>query len=457
MPKTAIMLFTRDLRVRDNPALAAACAAAERVVPLFVADDALLAGPAAGASNRVRFLVDALADLRASLRERGGGLVLRRGDPAGETLRLAREVGAEAVFLSEDVSRYAARRRERLGRACEAERVGLSVHPGVTVVRPGALTPASGDHYRVFTPYWRAWEAAGWRDLAAAPERIALPPGGAPADHVTLETIAREFGRDPSPRLARGGESEGRARMAAWLDGGPRGLQGYEDGHDDLAGDRTSRLAPFLKFGCVSPRELAGEARRREGGAFVRQLAWRDFHHQVTAAFPDIARRDYRPYGEGWRDDRDALEAWCEGATGIPIVDAGMRQLRREGFMHNRARMITASFLTRHLRVDWRHGLRHFAAWLADGDVADNAGNWQWVAGTGNSPRPNVVLNPLRQAARFDREGEYVRGYVPELAGVAGGRVHTPWLLPEERRRELGYPAPTLEPDLLSGTRRAGG
>ncbi len=192
----------------------------------------------------------------------------------------------------------------------------------------------------------------------------------------------------------------------------------------------------------MSPLEVATGALDRPGGEeYCRQLAWRDFFYQVTAAFPDIARKNYRP-GPAWTQDQRALDAWRAGQTGIPIVDAGLRQLAAEGFMHNRARMITASFLTRNLGIDWRHGYRHFGALLADGDVACNAGNWQWVAGTGNNTRPNRVMNPLRQAQRFDRAGQYVRRYVPELAGLDPAYIHTPWKLAVGH---LDYPGPIVE------------
>jgi deoxyribodipyrimidine photolyase len=428
---TSILLFTRDLRVRDNPALAAACEAG-RTVPLFVFDDAILAGPFA-APNRVRFLLDSLDDLRRSLAERGGDLVVRRGDPAAETGRLARETGARSLHLADERSAYAERRLARLRELGPA----VSVHPGITVVPPGELTPATGDHYKVFTPYWRAWEEARWRPAVDAPKEIRLPSGAEPGALPRLDDLVPGT---PSPDLAPGGESRGRERMRAWL---REDAAEYDRVRDDLAADRTSRLSPYLKFGCVSPRELAGSA----PDAFRRQLAWRDFHHQVAAAFTDLPRRDYRPRDRNWKDDEDAFAAWRDGATGIPIVDAGMRQLRREGFMHNRARLITASFLTRDLGIDWRLGLGHFNEWLADGDVADNAGNWQWVAGTGNSTRPDQVMNPFRQAARFDPRGDYVRRYVPELAGVEGARVHRPWTLDEDRRRALDYPPPILDPD----------
>ncbi len=244
----------------------------------------------------------------------------------------------------------------------------------------------------------------------------------------------------------RGGELAGRARAQDWL---RESLRCYGERHDDLAGDLTSRLSAYLRFGCLSPLELAAGARDRPGGTeFCRQLAWRDFFHQAAAAFPDLARADYRPRGGGWRDDPEALAAWRDGRTGVPIVDAGMRQLAAEGFMHNRARMITASFLTRDLRIDWRHGYRHFAALLADGDVANNAGNWQWVAGTGLNNRPNRVMNPQRQARRFDPSGDYVRRYLPELAGLDAAAAHAPWRLPGGQRRRLGYPDPIIDPDV---------
>jgi deoxyribodipyrimidine photo-lyase len=189
--------------------------------------------------------------------------------------------------------------------------------------------------------------------------------------------------------------------------------------------------------------------------AFVRQVAWRDFHHQVLAARPDSSRRDYRGHGDRWRDDRaafDAFEAWKDGRTGYPIVDAGMRQLRAEGWMHNRARLIVGSFLTKTLYVDWRWGADHFLDLLVDGDVANNQMNWQWVAGTGTDTRPHRVLNPIAQARRYDPAGVYVRRHVPELAGVDGAAVHQPWKLDEDVRRSLDYPAPIV--DLGEGLHR---
>ncbi|MEV6599179.1 deoxyribodipyrimidine photo-lyase [Actinoplanes sp. NPDC051346] len=430
--RTVIVLFTRDLRVHDNPALAAACANAERVVPLFVLDPHLRTV----SPNRSRFLHQCLADLGSSLRSRGADLVVREGDPVAETLKLAHQVEADGIALAQDVSGYTQRRERQLTRECERHRISLRLFPGTTVVPPGEVRPAGGDgHYKVFSPYYRAWESAKWRDEVATPARITLPDnlvvGGLPA-----------LPDGESPHALEGGETEGLRRLKTWL----RHIGPYDDLHDDMAADGTSRLSAYLRFGCLSPLSVANLARGRDGAgpaAFVRQLGWRDFYYQVTHAFPKISTEAYRKAGDGdWRGDQDALEHWRNGLTGVPVVDAGMRQLRAEGWMHNRARLITASFLTKHLGLDWRDGVTWFFRWLNDGDVANNSGNWQWVAGTGNDTKPYRRFNPIRQAERFDPDGVYVRRYVPELKSIAGKAVHQPWRLPDTVRAGLNYPGP---------------
>ena len=308
--------------------------------------------------------------------------------------------------------------------------------PGVTVVPAGELRPAGSNHYRVFTPYWRRWASVAHRPPIDAPTRDrGAPRVEAPDLPAVLDVQPR------STELAAGGETAARRVMASWT-----GLRCYTDRHDRLASTGTSRLSPYLHFGCLSPAELAARVAGRHGAEpFLRQLCWRDFHHQVTAAFPAIATEDYSPRGTSWRRSEADLAAWQEGRTGYPIVDAGMRQLRREGWMHNRARLIAAAFLTKHLAIDWRRGAAHFMAWLVDGDVANNAGNWQWVAGTGNDTRRRRMFNPLRQALRYDPEGDYVRRYVPELAAVDGAAVHQPWALDPAQRAGLDYPPPIVE------------
>ncbi len=430
--ETAIVLFTQDLRVHDHPALVRALEKHETVVPLFVLDPALTGR---ASRNRNAYLADALADLRGALRARGGELFVRQGETAAEVHALAQETGSTVVHLSAGVSRTAQRRLDRIS----ATGLRVHTHPGLTVVPPGDATPAGGDHYKVFTPYWRTWEGIERRPVLPAPDRVSVPSGPEPGsipDHLSEE------GRGVPARVPmRGGEERARARRDAWLDGG---LTEYPDRHDDLPGRATSHLSADLRFGCLSALELERGAHARGGDAYVRQLAWRDFHHQVTAAFPDITGYDYRDRGRTWHEDPDALAAWKQGCTGVPVVDAGMRQLLEEGFMHNRARMITAAFLTRTLRVHWRHGVAHFDAHLYDGDVADDHGNWQWVAGTGNDTRPNRGFNPLRQARRFDPDGAYVRRYVPELADLPGRSAHAPW---SQDPPPPGYPEPIADPE----------
>ena len=434
---TVVVLFTRDLRVNDHPALDAAAEGSADVVPVFVFDDELLAG--FGAPNRVAFLLEALADLRSSLASRGSGLVVRRGSTIVEVLRVAAETGAGGIHVSEDVSAFAQARQTRLSRAARERGIAVRTFPGVTVVPPGDLSPGgSGGPYRVFTPYWNRWRVAPWRSALPAPASI---PSRARVGEGSLPGAAELASGTGARNLPPGGETAGRARLERWL---RDGLARYDEQRDLLAVDGTSGLSPYLHFGCLSPLEVAQRAACEPGGeAFTRQLCWRDFHHQLLEADPGIARHDFRPRHDRWRDDPDALAAWREGQTGYPIVDAGMRQLRAEGTMHNRARLVTASFLAKHLYLDWRQGAAHFAQHLVDGDVANNIGNWQWVAGTGADTRPNRVFNPTRQARRFDPDGGYVRRWVPELEAVDGPDVHEPWRL--GRRRPGAYPGPIVD------------
>lgn len=438
--RTAVVLFTRDLRVHDHPALVAACEEAERVVPLFVFDDAVLARPIAS-PNKVTFLLDAVRDLASTLRDRGGALVKRRGVLADEVAAVVAEVDAEAVFCSADVSAFARRREETLRRAVDPAE--LRLFPGVTVVPAGSLVTTSGRHYRVFTPYWWRWREADRRQPLPPPADLKVP-STLPVGQTPM--LAELVDGEPSPELPPGGETAGRALLNEWFDGP---VSGYDEARDDLGADASSRLSPYLHLGCLSPAEVAACVDRGEPGAqaYLRQLCWRDFHHQVLAASPEASWEDWRPQGDDWLADAERLQAWKDGRTGYPIVDAGMRQLRREGWMHNRARLIVSSFLTRDLYLDWRAGAAHFLGLLVDGDIANNQLNWQWVAGTGATSRRNRVLNPLRQAERYDPQGDYVRRYVPELAGVDGPAVHRPWALPPNVRADLNYPDPIVDHD----------
>jgi deoxyribodipyrimidine photo-lyase len=262
----------------------------------------------------------------------------------------------------------------------------------------------------------------------------------APADLTTAAT---------SPDLAPGGEHEGLARLRAWT---ASSLARYDEQHDAVAADATSRISSYLHFGCLSPLEVATRLRTRRGGeAFVRQVCWRDFFQQLLAARPELAWEDLRHRGTPTGTADEAFAAWCAGRTGYPLVDAGMRQLQREGFVHNRVRMVVASFLTKDLDVPWQLGARHFMDLLVDGDVASNQLNWQWVAGTGTDSNAHRVFNPTRQSERFDPDGAYIRRYVPELATVDTGAIHDP---SDEERTRVGYPRRIVEHrDAIAGYR----
>ncbi|MFD4638253.1 cryptochrome/photolyase family protein [Lentzea sp. NPDC058436] len=429
---TSIALFTRDLRVRDNPVLHAA-AAADRCVPLFVLDDAITSSSFSNA-NRASFLHDSLADLDASLRERGGRLVVRRGKVVEEVARIVCAHDVTEIHVAADVSRYAHRREEAL------RELGVDLHvhdASINAVPPLSLTPSGGgDHFAVFTPYFRKWETVHRRGVLRAPQRLTVPEISGDLPQLRHGT--------PSPDLTEGGETVGRKLMASWA---RSGVDDYADVHDALADDATSHLSPHLHFGTVSVTELIDRVGTGSEGAraYVRQLAWRDFHHQVLAARPESATEDYRTRHDRWRrSDRD-FEAWRDGRTGYPIVDAAMRQLDREGWMHNRARLVVASFLSKTLYLDWRRGARHFVDLLVDCDLANNQMNWQWVAGTGTDTRPNRVHNPVAQAVRYDQEGLYVKRYLPELADVDPRHVHEPWKLPDDERKALDYPPPMVD------------
>ncbi len=418
-------LFTRDLRVHDNPVLVHAATNGDAVLPVFIVDQAITSSSYLS-PNKASFLAAALTELDGELRRRGGRLIVRHGPVVAEVERMVAEMSVSEVHVASDVSSYAQDREQRLRNCLAAYGCRLEVHSStVTVSEPGELRPLNGqNHFAVFTPYYRKWIAAETRRVLPAPGKLNV----ASTQSDPLPQATQLAAGSPSPELAVGGETTARQLVKKWL-AGP--VDEYHLIHDDLAADATSRLSPYLHFGCFSPVELVYRSRSSTDGsaAFIRQLAWRDFHAQVLAARPDAARENYRNSGGGWRHDPTMFDAWRRGCTGYPIVDAGMRQLQAQGWMHNRARLITGSFLTKTLQLDWRLGAEHFMSLLVDGDVANNQLNWQWVAGTGTDTRPYRVLNPLRQAERFDPDGDYVRRWIPELAHLPGAQVHSPWLL----------------------------
>ncbi|MBA2531555.1 MAG: deoxyribodipyrimidine photo-lyase [Nocardioidaceae bacterium] len=431
MSRTALMWFRRDLRLADNPALLEAVrAGTDGVVPLFVLDDRLWApaGPA-----RRAYLISSLADLS----DRIGRLHVRRGDPVHEVLAAAQRAGAHTVHIAADYGPYGSTRDTAVATALERHGIQLVRTGSPYAVAPGRVVKSDGRPYSVYSPYARAWREHGWRPPVAAPEGVPwveqepaiLPalPGVAP---MTL----------PEP-----GEAAALRRWSAYLN---TGLAGYDEARNRPDLDATSRMSVHLKWGEVHPRTLLADlARHRSKGSEVyrRELAWRDFYADVLWHHPESAREHLRPEFSAmpFEPPGPAFDQWCAGRTGFPIVDAGMRQLLAEGWMHNRVRMIVASFLVKDLHVEWQHGARHFMARLVDGDQASNAHGWQWVGGSGTDAAPYFrVFNPVTQAERFDPAGDYVRRYVPELVGVAGAAVHRPWRL--SGGIPGGYPAPIV-------------
>ncbi|MGV9415359.1 cryptochrome/photolyase family protein [Nocardia sp. NPDC003693] len=433
----SIALFSRDLRIRDNPMLTAA-ARDDAVVPLFVFDEPIVAR-VREAPNRIRFLLAALAELDTELRSRGGRLVIRRGRVAEEVARVAAEVGAGTVHIAEDVSRYSREREQDIRDELSDLDCQVRTHPAsITAVDPAEMKPDTGrGHYAVFSPYYRRWSETPLRRPLPVPERVTVPD----IDSEPLPDPSELCDGPGSPELEVGGETTGRKLLSRWVSGP---VDDYGDLRDQLAVDGTSGLSPYLHFGCLSPTEVVfrTDGSTTGGQAFVRQIAWRDFHHQVLADRPEVASEDYRPDGRTWLNDKDGFEAWKAGRTGYPMVDAAMRQLLAQGLQPGRARMITASFLSKTLQVDWRLGAEHFERWLVDADIANNRLNWQWVAGTGTDTRSSRVLNPLRQADRFDPEGVYVRRWLPEIAHLPGAEIQRPWRagIPASV-----YPAPIVE------------
>ena len=452
----ALLWFRRDLRVHDHPALCAALARHEQIVPVFCLDDRLLHGRHAS-GPRTAFLLDCLADLDDQLAARGARLVIRHGRPERELPALARETGASEVHLTADPGPYEAVRGRRVRAALEPAGVTGHPHPGVSVVDDvRAIATGQGRPYTMFTPFYRTWLGIRRRPVLDAPERISMPARIRPGRVPSLASLGlRQEVTEPAP----GGERAGLARLAAFLDGPVRG---YASGRDQAGADASSRLSPYLRFGCLSPRAVEDQLHRGAGAeaaggeALRRQLCWRDFYQHVLVHHPGNSGQEFQPRYRGtldWPGDEAEFTAWTEGRTGFPLVDAGMRQLRREGWMHNRVRLLAGSFLTKDLGIDWRRGEAWFMRLLLDGDQASNNGNWQWIASVGVDPQPAFrrIYNPVLQQQRFDPDGRYVRAYLPELARVPDSYLAEPWRMPPEEQQRAGcrigqdYPAPIVD------------
>ncbi len=442
--------FRSDLRLRDNTALAEAASRCERLVCAFVFDDRLLAGDTP-APARLRFLLDCLERLDADLRGRGQRLVVRRGDARREIPRLLEETRADLLSFNRDYGPFARRRDEAVRSAAEKAGVEVVDRKDRVVFEACELRTQQGGPYKVFTPFKNAW----WRrhreesPSPLGPLRLPPPLGGLAAGAVPS---ASEMGvADDPTRIPTGGEDAAQRRLRRFLDDA---VVRYHTDRDRPAIDGTSRLSPYLRLGAISARtciDAALEKARAEPAAedgvrcWADELVWRDFYHAVLSDNPHVLRSNHRPEFDKvrWNEDEDGFAAWCQGRTGFPIVDAGMRQLLETGWMHNRVRMIVASFLTKDLLVHWLRGERWFYAKLVDGDPASNNGGWQWAASTGTDAQPWFrIFNPVTQGERYDPDGAYVRRFLPELADVPDRFVQRPWEAPEP---PPGYPAPILD------------
>jgi len=445
----------RDLRVSDNRGLSVAGADGP-VLPVFVFDDAVLdhAGPA-----RVGFMLDALAELRADYRERGGDLHVARGDPREVFPALAAAVDADRVHWNRDYSGLAQERDEAVREALvDAGRTPQQYHDAI-FHEPGSITTNKGDPYSVYTYFWKKWRDRDKPGPYPEPSAVAdaTDVGGGPDEPVPLPSIGDLGFEEPEADVQPAGTVAARERLRRFCDGP---IYRYADDRDYPTRNATSRLSTDLKWGTIGLREVydateaamadAGEDEAESVEEFQSQLAWREFYTHVLYYNPEVVTENFRSYDHEieWENDEALLRAWKDGETGYPIVDAGMRQLRDEAYMHNRVRMIVASFLTKDLLVDWRHGYDWFREKLADHDTANDNGGWQWAASTGTDAQPYFrIFNPMTQGERYDPDGEYVRRYVPEFEGVPGEQIHQ-WheLTPTQRRRTApDYPAPIVD------------
>lgn len=454
---TAVVWFRRDLRLADHPALTEAVSRARTIVPLFVVDERLMAP---GAPARRWYLQRSVAELDASLRARGASLLLRHGAPVSVVVDVARQFDADVVLATRDVTPFSYRRERAVAARLEADGRRLALRPGLLLAEPEAMVTSSGTPYAVFTPFWRSLQRAPRRRVLPAPERIPVPDGLADASDLQPRDFADLA--PPVEGLMTPGESAAQDRLAAWA---REGVVAYASGRNELSGAGTSHLGADLHFGTLSPLQV--ETAALEAGApadpFVRQLAWREFYHHRQFHQRRDGGAPEDPLMGAFRreeDDVEAVAAWRAGRTGVPVVDAAMRQLAATGWMSNRARLVVASYLTRHLLMDYRIGERHFMRHLIDGDVANNRGGWQWTAGVGADPQPWFrIFNPVLQGRRFDPDGAWVRRWVPELRDVPDRYVHEPWAMPDEVQADAGvrigetYPHPVI--GLQEGRERA--
>ena len=448
MSGTTIVWFRNDLRIEDNPALSAAANSAAHVIPLFIFDKKL----STVGANRTKFLMESLADLKRSLEARGGDLVVRSGEPIDVLSEIAKETRADAVYYATDYSPHSMKQDIAVDESLDQVHIKTKRFPGRLIIDDTEkVKTKSNTPYKVFSPFYRSWLGVERRALANAPRSVSLPLGFETGKLPQLSNYSEKS--ELAPHAQAGGESLAKKRLTEFLD---EQIDTYSQTHNDMAADNTSRLSAYLHFGCISPLWIESQLGDSDGEqAFARQLAWRDFYNTILYNFPTTADEEFQERFRflEWNSSEEHLNAWQQGKTGYPIVDAAMRQLLEEGWMHNRGRLIVGSFLTKDLQLDWRLGEKHFMRWLIDGDPANNIGNWQWIASVGVDPAPlfRRLYNPTSQAKNYDPQHTYIRRYLPELRNVPDEYIVEPWKMSQEVQAEVGciigntYPAPIVD------------
>ena len=461
-----VVWLRRDLRVQDQPALAAACVDCDEVIPLFVFDDPLLRARQFGAPC-VTFMVSCLEELACALAARGLSLQWRRGNPIDEVIRFVADVKADAIYWNRDYEPAAIHRDRKVQQALMVQGVVVHTFKDHVVFEAEEIRGSTGDPLQRYSAYrarwWAKWHAAP-PPLLPSPARLRSQRAAAPSPRIALPT-AEDLGYQTVPLWIAPGEKEAQRRLRWFLDGP---VHRYVEGRNLPAIDGTSKLSPHFRFGTISVRTTVqaalnrlatgGSVSRRDLLTWIDELIWREFFQQILSAFPQVASGPFRnknglprprPAGAEWTR---LYAAWCNGKTGYPLVDAGMRQLNQTGWMHNRVRMVAASFLIKDLRIDWQSGECYFMQQLIDADLAANNGTWQWASATGTDSMPGYrIFNPQLQSKKFDPDGAYIRQYVPELTAVPPDKIHAPHLMTRNEQHLAGcrigldYPAPIVD------------